>query len=80
MDGDNDRGMADHWYTISSPCELKSKITESFMLFEELQRFLGEIKTDNFTVSNNENTSFGFSLFGITFSPLFYEFSAKSLD
>ena len=27
----------------------------SFMLFNEIQRFLGEIKTDNLTVSNNEN-------------------------
>ena len=39
----------------------------SFMLFDELYRFLGEIETDNFTASNNENTTFGFSLFGTTF-------------
>ena len=38
----------------------------SFMLFNEIWRFLSEIKTDNFTVSNNENTTFGFSLFWIT--------------
>ena len=48
----------------------------SFMLFN---RFLGEIENDNFTVSNNhENTTFGFSL-GLLLSPIFYEFSAKSL-
>ena len=53
----------------------------SFMLFNEIKRFLSEIVTDNFTVSNNENTTFGFSLFGTTFVflSLFYEFSAKSL-
>ena len=46
----------------------KVKIGLLFMLFDELERFLGEIETDNFTVSNNENTTFGFSLFGTTFS------------
>ena len=30
----------------------------SYMLFDELQRFLGEIKSGNFTVSNSENTTF----------------------
>ena len=44
-----------------------------------IKRFLGEIEIDNFTVSNNENMTFGFSLFGTTFSPLFYEFLAKSI-
>ena len=39
----------------------------SFMLFNEISRFLGEIKTDNFIVSNNENTTFGFSLFWTSF-------------
>ena len=44
----------------------------SFMLFDELCRFLGEIETDNFNVSNKVNTTFGFSLFGTTF--FFYAF------
>ena len=30
----------------------------SYMLIDELQRFLGEIKTGNFTVSNSEITTF----------------------
>ena len=46
----------------------KEKIGLSFMIFDELVRFLGEIEIDNFTVSNNENTTFGFSLYGTTFS------------
>ena len=51
----------------------------SFMLFNELYRFFGEIKTINFTVSDNENTTFGFSQLGTTFFLYFYEFSAKSI-
>ena len=39
-------------------------------------RFLSEIKPNNFTVSNNENTTSGFSLL-LLFSPLFYEFATK---
>ena len=38
----------------------------SFMIFNEIQTFLGKIEIDDFTVSNNENTTFGFSLFGTT--------------
>ena len=48
------------------------------MLFNEIKGFLSEIKTDNFTVSNNENMTSGFTLFGgLLFSPLLNEFSAK---
>ena len=58
-------------------------ISFSFMLFDELQRFLGEFETNNVTDSNNEKTTFGLSLFhvclGLHFCPLFYEFSAKIL-
>ena len=39
----------------------------SFKLFSEIERFLCEIETDSFTVSNNEIITFGFSLFGTTF-------------
>ena len=35
----------------------------SFMLFSEIKIFLGAVETDYFTVSNNENTTFEFSLF-----------------
>ena len=31
-----------------------------------------ETETDNFTVSNNGNTSFGFSLFGTTYFLLYF--------
>ena len=34
----------------------------SFMLFNDLQRFLGEIKTDNLTVSNSEIITFDFTV------------------
>ena len=37
------------------------------MFFSEISKFLGEIETNNFTVSNNEITIFGFSLFGTIF-------------
>ena len=40
----------------------------SFMLFREIKRFLGEIETDYFTVSNNAIMTFGCSLFRTTFS------------
>ena len=42
-------------------------ICVSFMLFNEIQRFLSEIKFDIFTVSNSDNTIFEYSPFGITF-------------
>ena len=35
----------------------------SYMLFDELYRFLGEIKSGNFTVSNSEITTFTVSYF-----------------
>ena len=37
----------------------------SYMLIDELQRFLGEIKTGNFTVSNSEITTFYSELFSL---------------
>ena len=49
------------------------------MHFSEIERFLGEIETDNFTVSNNEIMTFGFSLFGTTiFCFLSIEFPMNS--
>ena len=48
------------------------------MLFDELQRFLGEFETNNFTVSNNENTTWIFTVWDYFFS-LFYELLTKSL-
>ena len=35
----------------------------SYMLFDELKRFLGEIKSGNFTVSNSEITIFAVCYF-----------------
>ena len=49
----------------------------SFMLFDKLWSFLSEIETDNFTVSMKVRL-FDFHCLGLLFSPLFYEFSAKS--
>ena len=40
----------------------------SFMLFNELWRFLGEIETDNLTVSNSEIITLDFSVWKIAFS------------
>ena len=40
----------------------------SFMLFNELQRFLGEIKTDNFIVSNSEIITLSFTVRKIAIS------------
>ena len=41
---------------------------ENFIiLFNELQRFLNEIETDNFTVSNSENITFSFTVSKIGF-------------
>ena len=37
-------------------------ISFSFILFNELSRFLGEIETDNLTVSNSEIITFDFSV------------------
>ena len=37
----------------------------SYMLIDELYRFLGEIKTGNFTVSNSEITTFYSELFSL---------------
>ena len=54
-------------------------ISLSFMLFSKIKRFLGEIETDNFTFSNNENDFLDVHCLGLLFPPLFYEFSAKSL-
>ena len=34
----------------------------SFILFNELSRFLGEIETDNLTVSNSEIITFDFTV------------------
>ena len=34
----------------------------SFILFNELQRFLGEMESDNLTVSNSENITFDFTV------------------
>ena len=39
--------------------------TVSYMLFDELERFLGEIKSGNFTVSNSEITTFYSELFSL---------------
>ena len=36
--------------------------TFSFMLFNELQRFLSEIETDNLTVSNSEIITLDFTV------------------
>ena len=55
---------ASKWYKSA---KILYKNIIAFMLFDELKRFLGETETDNFTVSNNENTTFGFSLFETTF-------------
>ena len=41
------------------------------MLFDELLRFLGDIKSGNFTVSNSEITTFNSVLFSL-FVNLFY--------
>ena len=43
------------WFTV-----LRKNI--SFILFNELWRFLGEIETDNFTVSNSEIITFDFTV------------------
>ena len=37
-------------------------ISFSFILFNELQRFLGKIVTDNLTVSNSEIITFDFTV------------------
>ena len=42
------------------------------MLFSGIYRFLGGIETDNFTVSYNEITILGFSLFGTTADVTYY--------
>ena len=55
-------------------CDMK--IIFSFMLFNEVQRFLGEIETDNFTMKMR---LLDFHCLGLLFSLLFYEFWAKSL-
>ena len=39
-----------------------TKETDSFILFNKLQRFLGEIETDNLTVSNSEIITFDFTV------------------
>ena len=39
----------------------------SYMLFDELKRFLSEIKSGNFTVSNREITTFYFQCLLIRF-------------
>ena len=48
-----------------------TKISVSYMLIDELKRFLGEIKTGNSTVSNSEITTFSSELFSL-FVNLFY--------
>ena len=53
----------------------KSKIKRkifSYMLFDELQRFLGEIKTGNFTVSNSEITTFYSELFSLCVNSFYH--------
>ena len=43
------------------------RLVFSFMLFNEILRFLSEIDFDIFIVSNSKNTIFEYSLFGTTF-------------
>ena len=49
-------------YNILALHSLSLNTAISFMLFNELQRFLGEIETDNLTVSNSEIITFDFTV------------------
>ena len=42
--------------------QFQANILFSFILFNELKRFLGEIETDNLTVSNSEIITFDFTV------------------
>ena len=48
------------------------KILVSYMLFDEL-RFLGEIKSGNFTVSNSEITTFYSELFSLFVNSFYHQ-------
>ena len=57
-------------YCLNEPLNPNNHLTEkhefvsaiSFILFNELFRFLGEIETDNLTVSNSEIITFDFTV------------------
>ena len=48
--------------TIHKIKKMLAETPFSFMLFNELSRFLSEIETDNFTVSNSEIITFDFTV------------------
>ena len=61
-----DLGEVSLHFCLTSACYANISKSFSYMLFDELLRFLGEIKSGNFTVSNSEITTFYsvfFSLF-----------------
>ena len=57
-----DRHLTSTTYTFTLSCNCKVSKTISFILFNEFKRFLGEIETDNLTVSNSEITTFDFTV------------------
>ena len=48
------------------------------MLFSEIGRFIGEIRTKNFTVSNNENYDFRIFIVWDSFFPVEYPMNSES--
>ena len=48
-------------FSIASPLIEKNSLLQEH-IFNELQRFLGEIETDNLTVSNSEIITFDFTV------------------